>query len=257
MVRRVLVQDGDHVQAGQALVELDPTIASADQASVQEQLKRGRSEARRTAALLKALAPARAATLRSGQRRRPADRVHLQAEWQDISARLAKLDAEDARRQAEIATVREAHRQAGGHRAPGPPARGRLQELVEQGFISGHAGAGPDPRAHRAGARPGHPARPADAKPQAAAARNRAEPEPPTWPKPARTLQRARGPGRLKRQQLAPGPARPSSARASPSSPPRWPAPCSSWPSIRWAAWSPGAGADGGRARRRRRSPPR
>ncbi len=38
VVRRVLVKDGDTVQAGQVLVELDPTIASADKQSVQEQL---------------------------------------------------------------------------------------------------------------------------------------------------------------------------------------------------------------------------
>src|SRR5882762_2027563 len=38
VVKRVLVKDGDTVQAGQVLVELDATNASADQASVQDQL---------------------------------------------------------------------------------------------------------------------------------------------------------------------------------------------------------------------------
>ena len=40
VVKAVLVKDGDKVEAGQVLVELDPTMASADKASVQEQLKR-------------------------------------------------------------------------------------------------------------------------------------------------------------------------------------------------------------------------
>jgi hemolysin D len=37
----------------------------------------------------------------------PRDGAQLQAEWQDITAKLAKLDAEHVRRQAEFATVRE------------------------------------------------------------------------------------------------------------------------------------------------------
>jgi hemolysin D len=50
VVKKVLVKDGDRVQAGQVLVELDPTMATADIASVQEQLK--------TQALGSAAAPA-------------------------------------------------------------------------------------------------------------------------------------------------------------------------------------------------------
>ncbi|MBA2722953.1 MAG: biotin/lipoyl-binding protein [Methylibium sp.] len=38
VVKRVLVKDGDVVRAGQVLVELDATIARADETSVQEQL---------------------------------------------------------------------------------------------------------------------------------------------------------------------------------------------------------------------------
>ncbi|MCW8209720.1 biotin/lipoyl-binding protein, partial [Verminephrobacter aporrectodeae subsp. tuberculatae] len=34
VVRRILVQDGDRVQAGQPLMELDPTDAQADRASL-------------------------------------------------------------------------------------------------------------------------------------------------------------------------------------------------------------------------------
>ena len=50
VVKRVLVKDGDRVQAGQVLVELDPTLAQADSASVQEQIKTQSSEHLRTRA---------------------------------------------------------------------------------------------------------------------------------------------------------------------------------------------------------------
>jgi len=64
----------------------------------------------------------------------------LQAEWQDISARLGKLAAEQAHRQAEISTVRELIAKL---QATLPIARQRetdFKSLTEQGFISAHAG---------------------------------------------------------------------------------------------------------------------
>ncbi len=51
IVRRVPVKDGDRVHAGQVLVELDSTNASADKASQQEQLNAAASEVWRTQAL--------------------------------------------------------------------------------------------------------------------------------------------------------------------------------------------------------------
>ena len=51
VVKRVLVKNGDAVKAGQVLVELDATNASADQASVREQLAAVVSEERRSTAL--------------------------------------------------------------------------------------------------------------------------------------------------------------------------------------------------------------
>ncbi len=148
VVRRVLVKDGDAVEAGQVLVELDATIASADQSSVQEQLAAAVSEERRTAALLDALKSNRtpALILSSG----PAgegwgegvrgETARLHAEWQDISAKLAKLATEQARRQAEIATV---HAAIAKLDATLPLAQQRetdFKRLAEQGFMSSHAG---------------------------------------------------------------------------------------------------------------------
>lgn len=144
VVRRVLVKDGDRVQAGQVLVELDPTMATADKASVQEQLKASASELMRTRALLQSLSnsklfPPVLRGLEADLIKDPATQAQLQSEWQDISARLAKLDAEAIRRQAEIATVKETIAKL---EATVPMAQTReadFKKLVDQGYISGHA----------------------------------------------------------------------------------------------------------------------
>jgi hemolysin D len=137
VVKRVLVRDGDRVKAGQLLIELDPTMASADKASVQEQLKAAGSEEQRTGALLSGLTTGQ--TPRLGKSSDAATRTQLESEWQDIQAKLAKLDAEIARRQAEMATVKEAIAKL---EETVPMARTReadFKRLVDQGYISGHA----------------------------------------------------------------------------------------------------------------------
>ncbi|MEJ8849683.1 HlyD family type I secretion periplasmic adaptor subunit [Variovorax rhizosphaerae] len=148
VVKRVLVKDGDRVEAGQPLVELDPTSASADKANVDEQLKSAQSEALRTRALRIALAgPQRGApelppqAIPSGWT--PEDlraaKAQLSAEWSDITAKLAKSSSEIARRQAEIATVRA---MVAKLEATVPIARQRekdFKQLADQGFMSSHA----------------------------------------------------------------------------------------------------------------------
>jgi hemolysin D len=144
VVRQVLVKDGDRVQAGQVLVELDPTMASADRASVDEQLKAQASEALRSQALLQMLSNKKLLkpvihALDPDLTQDPATQTQLQSEWQDIKAKLAKFDAEAARRQAEIATVKASIAKL---EATVPMAQVReadFKRLVEQGYISGHA----------------------------------------------------------------------------------------------------------------------
>jgi hemolysin D len=138
VVKRVLVRDGDAVRAGQVLVELDATNAQADQASVQEQLTAMTSEHARSTALLAALANGKAPPAAQGGGANHG--AQLQAEWQNLGAQLAKLDAEHARRQAEAATVREAIAKL---EATLPLARQReadVKGLAEQGFMNQHAG---------------------------------------------------------------------------------------------------------------------
>lgn len=157
VVKAVRVKDGDKVKAGQVLVELDPTMAVADMANVQEQLKAAHSEELRTQALLQLLSKERLlaqvlpgleadlASKYSQSAGRPAPvegpsiRAQLEAEWQDISAKLAKLNAESQRRQAEIATVQASIAKL---EATLPMAQSReadFTKLVNQGFISSHA----------------------------------------------------------------------------------------------------------------------
>ena len=155
VVQRILVQDGDHVQAGQPLVELDPTSAQADKASLIETRKAAQSEALRTRALqqllLKQELPAHTHQALEAKKTLnqeiPSDwtaadkadaQAQLAAEWSDITARLAKLWAEHQRRQAEMATVRA---MIGKLEATLPMARQREQDIAAlsaQGFMSGH-----------------------------------------------------------------------------------------------------------------------
>ena len=145
VVKRVLVKNGDAVKAGQVLVELDATNASADQASVREQLAAVVSEERRSTALTNALRDGRAPVLRllplgETAEPRPQATTQLQAEWQDITARLAKLSAEQARRQAEIATVRELINKLNATLPIAAQREADFKSLTEQGFMSSHAG---------------------------------------------------------------------------------------------------------------------
>ncbi|SEF35047.1 HlyD family type I secretion periplasmic adaptor subunit [Variovorax sp. NFACC27] len=147
VVKRVLVRDGDHVEAGQPLVELDPTMATADRTNVNEQLKAAQSEVMRTRALLKALNAADAHAPDLGKAT-PAGwtdedlssaRAELNDEWSDITAKLARAAAEINRRQAEIATAREVVTKL---ETTLPIARQReadFRQLADQGFMSSHA----------------------------------------------------------------------------------------------------------------------
>jgi hemolysin D len=143
VVKRVLVKDGDHVHAGQALVELDPTLAHADKTSVDEALKASQSDVLRARALLHAL---QGVPLRVNWPANWSDveiqmaQSQLKAEWSDITAKLAKLTAERSRRQAEIETVRAMIAKLD---TTIPLSRQReedFKKLSEQGFMAPHAG---------------------------------------------------------------------------------------------------------------------
>lgn len=153
VVTAIHVRDGQRVRQGQLLVELDATAARADANRVAQEREAALSEARRSAWLARALtglATQPAPALRAGAQRSTADastanwspdeRAQLRTEWSDITARLARLHSEAARRRAEARTVDE---QLAKLEAMLPLARRRerdVRSLSEQGFMSGHAG---------------------------------------------------------------------------------------------------------------------
>lgn len=143
IVKAIHVKDGDQVQAGQLLIELDATTARADSHALQAQAEAARAEAQRATVLLQALgrlegadgdvaAPASATA--------PHTDAQAQAELADLRARVARLAAEATRREAEGRTAREALAKL---QAMLPLVRQReadVSALAQQGFIAGHAG---------------------------------------------------------------------------------------------------------------------
>lgn len=149
VVKRVLVKDGDVVQAGQVLVELDATNASADGASVKEQLAAAVSEESRTTALIHALASHTAPLLTPspasagqgwGEGELKRSEFQLKAEYQDITARLAKLGSERARRHAEMTTVRETIAKLEATLPMAQQREADFKRLTDEGFMAHHAG---------------------------------------------------------------------------------------------------------------------
>jgi hemolysin D len=130
VIKAIKVKDGDQVLAGQVLIELDPTTATADRESVGQQLKAAQAEALRTKALLAALQRGMAGGGGDAQQ---------QAEWDDITAKLARLDAETARRRAEVATVQEAIAKLQATLPLAGRREADFKALTDQGFVSGHA----------------------------------------------------------------------------------------------------------------------
>ena len=173
IVRKVHVKDGDRVQAGQVLVELDPTIASADKAGVQEQIKAAASEVFRTQSLQSMLLnmllntkqtnaitrdlkpdislknldfaktlsiiPNMGLIVHPTSQATQSTQTQLNSEWQDIRAKLAKFDAEATRRQAEVATVQAAISKLQSTLPMAQTREADYKNLVGEGFISSHA----------------------------------------------------------------------------------------------------------------------
>jgi hemolysin D len=141
VVKSIHVKDGDKVKAGQLLIALDATSTQADASRINQERSAAWAEFYRAQALLRSLAQGGSPQLASSSSAdAPAERQQLQSEWADISAKLAKLDAEAQRRRAEIATAEQVVAKL---QATLPLAQAREQDfkaLSDQGFIAGHAG---------------------------------------------------------------------------------------------------------------------
>ena len=138
VVKAILVKDGDRVKAGQTLIELDPTMVVADKENIKEQLHAAQSEKLRTKALLQLLANS-SSLAQVTVAMEPEVKTQLVSEWQDINAKLSKLNATLQLRQAEIGTVQQAIAKL---EATVPLIEQRetdFKQLVDQGFVSSHA----------------------------------------------------------------------------------------------------------------------
>ncbi len=143
VVRAIHVRDGQSVAAGDLLIELDATEASADTTRLGEDLLAARLDAARARALLAALetgsSPALPVDLDGvdGPRRAAEQRL-LEGEYSAYATRLKQIDAEIARREAEEQATREVVAKL---TQTAPIARQRAQDykaLLEKSFVSRH-----------------------------------------------------------------------------------------------------------------------
>ena len=141
-VRAIHVQDGQRVEAGDLLVELDATTATADAAQAQEAWGAERLREARSAALIDAI--------ESGKRPRlPAIDDVPQAAWQreaallarqyrEIESRLQALDAEQARAKAESRATEELVAKLDATLPIVSQRAKDYKNLVDQAFVSQH-----------------------------------------------------------------------------------------------------------------------
>ncbi|HPT50726.1 MAG TPA: HlyD family type I secretion periplasmic adaptor subunit [Accumulibacter sp.] len=141
-VKAIRVTDGQRVKAGDVLLELDTTNAEADRERYAGDLAAARAQAARAKALLKALdtqrMPQLGAVLNVPAERLAQEQRFLEGQYAEYRARLARIDAEVARREAELRSTREVVRKL---EQTAPIARQRAKDfknLVDQNFVSQH-----------------------------------------------------------------------------------------------------------------------
>ncbi|MDO8890907.1 MAG: HlyD family type I secretion periplasmic adaptor subunit [Sulfurimicrobium sp.] len=142
VVKAIHVRDGQAVQPGQVLIELDATTTAADTERLRSEALNSRLEALRAQALLAALAdgkPPRLEPLAGADAARLlAEQSQATGQFQEYQARQLQLQAEIARRRAELAATQE---QVIKLEQTAPIARKRAedyQRLVKENFISRH-----------------------------------------------------------------------------------------------------------------------
>lgn len=133
VVRVIAVKDGQAVKAGDVLVELDQTNTEADRARLQRELWQSEGDVARLSALVEGrhvlhLAAATPTDIGAGQQ------AMLTGRWAEQQARLATLQAEEARKTAE----REAVRVQWDQLRQSQPLVGRKLAMREELARTGH-----------------------------------------------------------------------------------------------------------------------
>lgn len=141
-VKAIKVSDGQAVKAGDVLIELDATAATADSARLGNDLTTVRLQAARARAVLAAIASGKPPALERlpevADGRLAQEQRILDGQFSEYQAKLSRIDADIARREAELASTREIVRKL---EQTAPIARQRAQDfkgLVEKNFISKH-----------------------------------------------------------------------------------------------------------------------
>jgi len=142
VVKAIHVTDGQEVRAGDVLVELDATVANADQARIGGDLESAQLQVARAKALLTAIDGGLRPQIIgvsdvSGERLAREQRL-LVGQADEFRAKLTRLDADIMRREAELASTRQIVAKL---EQTVPMARRRAQDfkdLVDKKFISEH-----------------------------------------------------------------------------------------------------------------------
>ncbi|MCX9158083.1 HlyD family type I secretion periplasmic adaptor subunit [Niveibacterium sp. 24ML] len=142
VVTHIRVRDGQAVKAGDVLVELDATAAGADAHQARDGLQDTQLAAARAQALLTAMDTNRSPTLQTSGAAEPArlakERALLASQYAEYVARIAALESELAKREAERRATEEL---AAKLEQTAPIARQRAEDyknLVDQSFVSRH-----------------------------------------------------------------------------------------------------------------------
>jgi hemolysin D len=142
VVKAIHVRDGQTVQLGQVLIELDATSATADSERLRNEALTARLEALRAQALLAALENGISPRVKPldgvDAARLLAEQSQATGQYQEYQARRLQLQAEIARRRAELQATQD---QVVKLEQTAPIARQRAQDyqkLVKENFISRH-----------------------------------------------------------------------------------------------------------------------
>ncbi len=147
VVKAIHVRDGQQVKAGQLLIELDNTVSDADSSKNHSAWLDARLAQLKAQALLSALAEQHLPALAEDNQlnssatiatRRASAQQEINAVWQELQARLAMLDSEQTRKQAERAGSLDQFKKL---QATLPIVRQResdFKDLADKNFISKH-----------------------------------------------------------------------------------------------------------------------
>lgn len=141
-VKAIHVRDGQQIKAGDVLIELDATTAAADVTRIGNDYLTTRLQAERSRAMLASIETNKHPVLPPladvPANRRAHEQVILEGQYSEYQAKLASLDANIARREAELRSTQEVVRKL---EQTVPIARQRAQDyknLVEKNFVSNH-----------------------------------------------------------------------------------------------------------------------